>query len=151
MVATMFAYYVKVFEHRGEIGAFGWQLSAEYTRISYGFKAKSASYTNTDSHNGIDLPAPEGTPIYAAADGVVTVSEAHYSYGNHVVIDHGNGLTTLYAHMKSVNVTVGQKVSRGQEIGRGGSTGWSTGPHLHFEVRVNGRCVNPLKYVSTSS
>ena len=93
------------------------------------------------------------TPIVAADGGRVTVvnTNPNVGYGIYVVIDHGNGLTTLYAHLKSVNVTVGQKVSRGQEIGRGGSTGWSTGPHLHFEVRVNGRCVNPLKYVSTSS
>ena len=111
---------------------------------------RSASRPN---HNGIDLGAPQGTRIGAAADGkVVTVvnnqSNSKTGYGNYVVIEHANGVRTLYAHCASVSVSVGQTVSQGQQIGTVGSTGNSTGPHLHFEVKVNGSYVNPRNYVS---
>lgn len=105
-------------------------------------------------HGGIDIangPVSMMNQPVVAADGG-TVKEANTNpnvgYGIYVVVDHGNGVTTMYAHLQSLSVTVGQPVSRGQQIGRAGSTGWSSGPHLHFEVRVNGRCVNPLNYVS---
>ena len=105
-------------------------------------------------HGGIDISGGTvpmmNTPIVSADGGTVTAvnTDPNVGYGIYVLVEHGNGLSTMYAHLNSVSVTVGQKVSRGQEIGRGGNTGWSTGPHLHFEVRVNGRCVNPLNYVS---
>lgn len=104
-------------------------------------------------HKGVDFAAAGGTPIYAVADGVVTVATSHYSYGNYVMIyhgtdDQGNTYATLYAHMNSLPpVSVGQAVSRGDVIGYVGSTGNSTGNHLHLEMRVNGTRVNALGYV----
>ncbi|MGD0165936.1 MAG: peptidoglycan DD-metalloendopeptidase family protein [Gaiellaceae bacterium] len=99
-------------------------------------------------HEGIDIGAPMGTPIYAAAAGTVIYAAWEGGYGNLTVIDHGNGLATAYGHQSQQAVSNGQTVSRGQLIGYVGSTGHSTGPHLHFEVRVNGTPVNPLSYLS---
>lgn len=99
------------------------------------------------SHNGIDVAAPSGANIIAAASGEVITSEYSSSYGNYVVINHGSGVTTLYAHMSVRKVSRGAKVSQGQTIGLVGSTGISTGPHLHFEVSVNGTRQDPQSYV----
>ena len=99
------------------------------------------------SHRGIDIPAPFGTPILAAASGTVISAGWGGSFGNYVQISHANGYATLYAHMSSIGVSVGDRVSQGQEIGRVGSTGRSTGNHLHFEVTRNGVLVNPLNYI----
>ena len=89
-------------------------------------------------HTGTDIRAAYGTPIYASDSGVVVTAGWHPSYGNHVVINHGNGYRTLYAHAQSLDVHVGQSVRQGDVIARVGSTGNSTGPHCHFEVYVNG-------------
>jgi murein DD-endopeptidase MepM/ murein hydrolase activator NlpD len=99
-------------------------------------------------HAGIDFAAPVGTPIFAAAGGVVASTDRHPEFGNLVKIDHGNGLQTLYAHTSRILVKVGDIVRRGQEIALVGTTGRSTGPHLHFEVHVNGSAVNPAKYLA---
>ncbi|MDR0813824.1 MAG: peptidoglycan DD-metalloendopeptidase family protein [Oscillospiraceae bacterium] len=98
-------------------------------------------------HGGIDIGAPYGSNIFAADTGTVIISAYSSSWGNYVVVDHGNGMTTLYAHMSSRGVSAGKEVSRGAVIGKVGSTGLSTGPHLHFEVSVNGVRKNPLNYL----
>ncbi|WP_020620094.1 murein hydrolase activator EnvC family protein [Paenibacillus daejeonensis] len=100
-------------------------------------------------HNGVDFAAPAGTPIYAAESGVVTVAQSTSGYGNTVIIDHGGGMWTLYAHIRNggIKVKAGQQVKRGEKIAEVGSTGRSTGNHLHFEVRINEKPVNPVNYL----
>jgi murein DD-endopeptidase MepM/ murein hydrolase activator NlpD len=102
-------------------------------------------------HAGIDLAGPLGTPIYATADGVV--SDAGYNsggYGNLVKIDHGRGIETRYGHLSAILVSPGLRIARGQQIGRMGSTGRSTGSHLHYEVRIDGRAVNPIPFMKST-
>lgn len=96
-------------------------------------------------HTGVDIAAPSGTPVRAADEGTVLYAGWYGGYGKLVVLDHGQGVSTLYAHLSKILVTVGQRVAQHQLIGRVGSTGYSTGPHLHFEVRRNGRPVDPLR------
>src|SRR5262249_31267791 len=98
-------------------------------------------------HEGIDIGVPYGTPIHAAASGTVIYCGWESGYGNLTVIDHGGGLATAYGHQSSLAVSCGQQVSQGDVIGYVGSTGHSTGPHLHFEVRVNGAAVDPMGYL----
>lgn len=105
-------------------------------------------YRKSGFHSGIDFAVSAGTPIRAADGGTVTFSGYKGDFGKLIIISHGNGLTTYYAHNAANNVRVGQKVSRGQQIGIVGSTGNSTGPHCHFEVRINGKNVNPWRYIS---
>ena len=111
----------------------------------------SAGYPNYSSgryHGGVDFRCPSGTAVCAAESGTVIVAlNLEYSYGHYIIIDHGNGLSTLYAHNTTLLVSVGDHVSRGQQIAYSGSTGNSTGPHCHFEVRVNGTRVNPWNYL----
>lgn len=94
-------------------------------------------------HSGLDFGAPVGSRVRASAAGVVILAEHKGGYGNTVVIEHGGGIQTLYGHLSSYSVSAGQKVAQGQAIGRSGNSGLSTGPHLHFEIRLNGRPVNP--------
>ena len=120
-----------------------WPLPGYY-RLSSLFGYRIHPITGVaHSHTGIDIPASGGTPILAAKSGQVVTSAYHYSYGNYVVIDHGNGNSTLYAHMSSRAVSEGQMVTQGQVIGYVGTTGSSTGNHLHFEVRDNYTRVDP--------
>ena len=101
-------------------------------------------------HNGSDFAAPHGTPIYSTADGVITHAGWQSGYGRLVKIKHAFGIETRYAHMSKIHVEKGQRVSRGQRIGDIGSTGRSTGTHLHYEVRVNGKAVNPMIYIKAA-
>lgn len=130
-----------------------WPTRGAYAISSY-YGYRSASISGWSFHGGLDIVksggGSSGTPVVAAASGTVEVAYSGYSgYGHTVVINHGNGIKTRYAHMYpgSIAVRPGQKVSKGQQIGKIGSTGNSTGPHLHFEVIVNGTKVNPLKYI----
>ena len=114
---------------------------------SYGMRIHPVT-GKSKMHTGLDIGAATGTNIVAAEAGTVIVSTYESGYGNYIVISHGGGMTTLYAHCSARLASVGQKVTRGQLIGKVGSTGLSTGPHLHFEVRINGAFQNPLPYIS---
>lgn len=127
---------------------FIWPVSG-YTRVSSPFGWRTCPFHGREYHSGIDVPAPSGTPIRAAKAGVVIVSTYGSSYGNYVTIAHADGSRTLYAHMVSRSVSAGQTVSQGQVIGGVGTTGSSTGNHLHFEVWLNSSKssrVNPVAY-----
>jgi len=128
-------------------GSYIWPTNATYISSEYGYRIHPIFKTER-FHSGVDIGASAGDPIYAADSGTVVIATYSSSYGNYVVINHGSGSSTLYAHMSSMAVSAGQSVSQGQVIGYVGSTGWSTGPHLHFEIRVNGSTVNPLSYYS---
>jgi murein DD-endopeptidase MepM/ murein hydrolase activator NlpD len=100
------------------------------------------------NHKGIDLRGPVGTPIYATADGIVGRAQWVRGYGKYVELEHGNAIETRYAHMSALNVTPGQRVRKGEILGFMGSTGYSTGSHLHYEVRIGGEAVNPLSFLA---
>lgn len=129
-------------------GQFAWPSTSSYITSPYGTRIHPVT-GKLKTHTGIDIGAGMGTSIFAAASGTVLISGWNSGgYGNYVVIDHGGGLTTLYAHCSSLLVSAGQKVSRGQVIARVGSTGVSTGPHLHFEVLKNGSHTDPYAYLN---
>jgi murein DD-endopeptidase MepM/ murein hydrolase activator NlpD len=116
-------------------------------RITSGFgMRKHPIYGDWRMHTGVDIAATYGTPIHAAGDGVVISRRTRKGYGNTVIIDHGGGLSTLYAHCSSYVARQGQQVKQGDVIAKVGATGVATGPHVHFEVRVNGKPVDPMKY-----
>ena len=101
-------------------------------------------------HTGVDVSAEYGAPVHATADGLVTTAETHMGYGRLVVVDHGFGITTLYAHLSAYAVVAGTHVRRGEVIGYAGISGRSTGPHVHYEVRVNNAPVNPWRYMKNT-
>ncbi len=112
--------------------------------ISSDYGDRSNPITHSfETHKGLDLSADMGSAIYAAADGVVTIAQKSSSYGNYLVIDHGDGLKTLYAHCSKLNVKAGDTVNKSQIVANVGNTGQSTRPHLHFEVILNGKNLNP--------
>ena len=115
------------------------------TASGYGMRIDPI-YKTSKFHEGMDFSASTGTPIYATGNGTVTKAGWQSGYGRVVVINHGYGYETLYAHMNKIDVRKGQKVVRGEVIGEVGNTGKSTGPHLHYEVHVKGRVVNPVNY-----
>lgn len=114
---------------------------------AYGYRTHPL-YGYYAMHNGVDLAANHGTPVYAIASGYVNVSTYANVNGNYVSISHGNGYGSLYAHLDYSTVSAGDYVTQGQTIGYVGSTGWSSGPHLHFEIHLNGSTVNPMNYIS---
>ena len=123
-------------------GSLGYPTS--YRNVSAGYP----NYSSGAYHGGIDFPCPTGTPVYAADSGYVSlVKYLNYSYGRYIIINHGNGISTLYAHNSEICVKQGEAVEKGQLIAYSGSTGNSSGPHCHFEVRVNGTRVNPWNYL----
>ena len=128
-------------------GQFVWP-APKYTRISddYGMRTHPTLGVKM-MHNGIDMASPQGSPILAAADGTVIAASYSASMGNYIMIDHGSDIITVYMHASSLSVSSGQEVSAGDRIGSVGSTGRSTGPHLHFGVRKNGAYINPWSYL----
>ena len=123
-------------------------LSWDYISYKYGYRTISELGYNNKFHYGIDVPAYRGTDIYASKAGKVLIAQYHASYGNYVLIDHGDGYQTLYAHASKLYVKAGEYVDQGQLIAAVGTTGTSTGNHLHFEVRVNGDKRDPLDYLT---
>lgn len=116
----------------------------EFSRISSGFEMRLHPILNTwRQHNGIDFAAPTGTAVRAVGDGVVEFAGQQSGYGNIIIVKHRNDLSTVYAHLSRMDVRVGQSVAQSQFIGAVGSTGWATGPHLHFEYRLNGEYTDP--------
>jgi murein DD-endopeptidase MepM/ murein hydrolase activator NlpD len=122
-------------------------LAASVTTSAYGMREHPV-LGGMRRHKGIDLAAPTGTPVYATADGVVERADLFSSYGLYIAIDHGGNLETRYAHLSRLAVAAGERVHKGEVIGYVGTTGRSTGPHLHYEVRVAGQAVNPTAYFS---
>lgn len=126
-------------------GRFGRPSNGRMTS-SFGMRYHPILHINR-MHTGVDFGSPYGSPIFAANDGVVIAAQKMRGYGNVVIVDHGGGISTVYGHCSRILVGTGQRVKRGQRIANVGSTGLSTGPHLHFEVRVKGRPVNPMRYL----
>ncbi|MBS3949384.1 MAG: M23 family metallopeptidase [Peptococcaceae bacterium] len=123
-----------------------WPTSGTVTS-GFGYR-RSPFGSSREFHSGLDIGAAKGTRVYATANGVVRMANYNGGYGNVIFVDHGYGFSTVYAHLSKLNVKVGQQVIKGQLIGLVGNTGASTGPHLHYEVRVSGVAVNPTKYLS---
>jgi murein DD-endopeptidase MepM/ murein hydrolase activator NlpD len=128
-------------------GRLGHPLPGHALGSPYGYRVHPI-FGSVRLHTGVDIGASTGTPIHAAGDGVVVSAGTMGGYGNATVIDHGNGLATLYGHQSKIDVSAGQHVTRGQVIGKVGCTGTCLGAHLHFEVRINGRPVNPAPYIT---
>ena len=132
-------------------GAMAWPVPG-YTRITSTFGMRTHPITGVYKlHTGVDIGAPRGSHFIAANDGMVTYAGYNRAYGNMVIIDHGGGVTTLYAHGDEILVQVGDFVLQGDSVLKVGSTGYSTGPHAHFEVRINGEYVQPLDYITSYS
>ena len=118
--------------------------------ITSGFGYRRSPFdASREFHAGIDIAAPSGTAVHATAAGTVRMASWNGGYGNVIFLDHGFGFVTVYAHLSRISVRVGQTVDKGQVIGLVGSTGRSTGPHLHYEVRVGGATVNPMRFFET--
>jgi murein DD-endopeptidase MepM/ murein hydrolase activator NlpD len=128
----------------------GWQpdIWPVRGRITSSFGERTDPFLGEGAfHAGIDIAVPVGTPIHVTADGLVIFAGWMTGYGRTVIVSHGHGLTTLYAHMSALAVTVGQHLDRDEVVGYVGVSGWSTGPHLHYEVRINRTPVNPYRYL----
>ena len=134
-----------------EVGALAVASPLEFSRVTSGFAMRMHPILNTwKQHNGVDYGAPTGTPVRTIGDGVVEFAGWQNGYGNVVHIKHGNDLSTVYAHLSRIDVAKGTKVEQGGTIGAVGQTGWATGPHLHFEVKVDGVQQDPLLVAQSS-
>lgn len=129
----------------GEPGVMSWPVTGGIITATY--HDPSYPFRHLFEHSGLDIAAPTGTQVRSSAPGIVAWARTGRSYGNYIMIVHSGGYATLYAHLSSMDVSADQFVSRGQQIGRVGNTGLSTGPHLHYEVRLNGIPVNPQTYL----
>ena len=127
-------------------GSFAWPTSSRTITSEFAPSRVNPVSGKILPHTGTDIAGNSGDPVVAAASGTITFSGVNSGYGNCVMIDHGDGVSTLYAHMSTLNVSVGQRVSKGEMVGRVGSTGNSTGPHLHFEILLGGSPVDPMLY-----
>ncbi|HUQ33786.1 MAG TPA: M23 family metallopeptidase, partial [Pyrinomonadaceae bacterium] len=116
-------------------------------RSGVGTRSNPFGGSSIEFHKGQDIAAPTGTPVSVTADGVIIIAGWVKGYGNGIYVDHGNGITTRYGHLSRIDVVVGQTVKQGERIGLVGSTGRSTGPHLHYEVRINGEPTSPILYL----
>ena len=123
-----------------------WPVDGRLTD-SFGDRRNPFGGYSSEFHAGQDIATIFGTPVAATANGVVTFAGCQNGYGQVVVIDHGNGLTTRYGHLSRIDVTMGQTITRGEQVGRVGSSGRSTGPHLHYEIRINDEPVDPSSYL----
>ena len=121
-------------------------IEAAFNSSSYGWRTDPFN-GNKAFHEGLDFTADTGTPIRAAADGIVTTAEQTPDYGKIIKIQHGSGLETRYAHASKLLVNPGERVVKGQIVAQVGSTGRSTGPHLHYEIRLNGNSLDPRRYL----
>jgi murein DD-endopeptidase MepM/ murein hydrolase activator NlpD len=124
-----------------------WVMTQPYGCTSFGLEPVAAWCATGHFHSGIDMAAPAGTVVHAAAAGRARVAWNPGGYGRYVIVDHGGGIATLYAHLEAAALLSGDDVQAGAEVGRVGSTGLSTGPHLHFEVRRDGRPVDPTPWL----
>ena len=132
-------------------GVMAWPVPG-YTKITSPFAMRVHPITGVYKlHTGVDISAPTGTNFVAAADGIVTKAGYNTAYGNMVIIDHGGGISTLYAHGSEIMVEVGQEVKKLDTVLKVGATGYATGPHAHFEVRINGSPVQPLDYITSQN
>ena len=123
-------------------------ITSEFGERSDPFMDEGDIHATTEHHTGIDFAVPEGTPIPSIADGVVKQAGLRGNYGYAVEVEHDGGFSTVYGHLSKVSVSAGDKINAGSEIGLSGSTGRSTGPHLHYEVRYNGRVINPATFTT---
>jgi len=119
-----------------------------YVTDGFGMRRNPFNGEGREVHEGLDIAVDFGTPVTATADGLVIYAAPHAGYGNLVIVYHSNGITTRYGHLSRISTEAGQRVRRGDQIGNAGSTGRSTGPHVHYEIRENDQSVDPLRYVS---
>ena len=117
-----------------------------YVTDGFGMRRNPFSGEGREVHEGLDIAVDFGTPVTATADGLVIYASPHAGYGNLVIVYHSNGITTRYGHLSRISVEAGQRVSRSDQVGNAGSTGRSTGPHVHYEIRENDQSVDPLRY-----
>jgi murein DD-endopeptidase MepM/ murein hydrolase activator NlpD len=121
-----------------------------YVTDGFGMRRNPFNGEGREVHEGLDIAVDFGTPVTATADGLVIYAAPHAGYGNLVIVYHSNGITSRYGHLSRISVEAGQRVKRGDQIGNVGSTGRSTGPHVHYEIRENDQAVDPLRYVTQS-